>query len=122
MSLLAVGVDDGQDLVLAQDDEVGAVELDLAAGVLAHEDPSGPLAGGRGEQSQENKPLTVVSQSFSLLPLGERRAGVVRASEAGERGRGSEGRPRRTVVLKSAGIERRPSESTRRSFLFRPTA
>jgi hypothetical protein len=35
----------------------------------------------RGEQNQEKDPLTVVSQSFSLLSLWERRAGVVRASE-----------------------------------------
>src|SRR6185295_5493245 len=37
--LAAVAADDGQDLVLAQDDEVVAVELDFAAGILAHEDP-----------------------------------------------------------------------------------
>src|SRR5215203_1392803 len=37
--LRAVGADDGKDLVLAQDDVVVALDLDLAAGVLAHEDP-----------------------------------------------------------------------------------
>src|SRR5579872_4720119 len=37
-SLAAVRTDDGQDLFLAEDHVVIAVELDLAAGVLAHED------------------------------------------------------------------------------------
>src|SRR6185295_10933926 len=35
----------------------------------------------RGEQNQERKPSSVLSLSFSLLSLWERRAGVVRASE-----------------------------------------
>jgi plastocyanin len=42
--------------------------------------PLTPLSQGeRGEQNQEKDTLTVVSQSFSLLSLWERRAGVVRA-------------------------------------------
>src|ERR1700733_8230815 len=36
--LAAVRADDGQDLVLAEDHVVVAVDLDLGAGVLAHED------------------------------------------------------------------------------------
>jgi amino acid adenylation domain-containing protein len=44
--------------------------------------PLTPLSQGeRGEPSQEKKPPTVVSPSFSLLSLWERRAGEVRASE-----------------------------------------
>ena len=44
--------------------------------------PLTPLSQGeRGEQNQEKEPFTVVSQSFSLLSLWDRRAGVVRASE-----------------------------------------
>src|SRR5512147_651969 len=37
--LVAVRADDGQDLILAEDHVVVAVDLDLAPGVLAHEDP-----------------------------------------------------------------------------------